>query len=224
MVSPIDILDTANIDKLIERLQQKGKSIKSFIMYRDPELRLTLWYSLGFLAKKYLTMSEKLLKKDEEYQSTHFAKKANTTRRVCKAVFKTVPDEDYYTGMFKECPKVATKVPQEQLQQMAAFCAENVQFPEDMPTDAKNLIKVLKEGVRRRHELSFMRKYARIINGLIEEYKENPDKLTTLYELLILLDMVREVSKMLKEKGKEEKDPMAGFNVEEEDDESSPQD
>lgn len=197
----------------MERLQEKGKSIKTFLQYRDPELRLTLWFSLGYLAKRYLTMSEEFMKAGKEYETNHFAKKAATTRRVCIAVFKSAPDEDYYTGAFKECKKVATKVPQEQLQQMAAFCAENLQVPEDMPQDAKTLIKTIKEGLKKRRGLSFIRKYARTINGLLKEYEENPDKLATLYELLLLLDMVLEVSKMIKEKG-EEAGPLPGFKVE----------
>ncbi|MBI1973666.1 hypothetical protein HYS54_02535 [Candidatus Micrarchaeota archaeon] len=198
MVGIKTFLPLLDVNQLFEQLQREGKSIRSFLLYRDPDFRITLFFALGFYADMYLQMVEDALKKKKQYEASSFAKKAEQARALSRAVFGKLPDKDYYSGGFKPDHDVVTSVPQDQLLQVAQFSVANVQLPPELVQDFKAVGRELQKQFRAPHKGQTAGAYVDSLSALARKYRERPDDLQTVLELFLLLNVVEQTLELLK--------------------------
>jgi hypothetical protein len=219
-------IDLDFVDSFIEKLRLEARAAKSFLKYREPDQRMLLYLSLGFLSDSYLQAAEEALKQGKGYEATHFTAKATTIRNVTHDTFGEVPEKDYYTGLYKVPKDIVTGMPNEQLQAMAQFCAGNIEMDENLLQDSKALGEELKKQFKVRRS-GIMLKYENVLRKAFNAVKEKPTKWGDIYELFLLLtniSMIMEaMEKKAAEEGKQKKDekgilrgekePLAGFKV-----------
>ena len=191
-------LPLLDVNELNSQLQKEGKTIRSFLLYRDPDFRLTLFFALGFYSEMYLQMSEDALKKRKQYEASNFAKKAEQSRAISRAVFGKTPQKDYYTSMFKPDRDVVAGVPQDQLMQVAQFAVSNVQLPPELMQDFKAVYAELSKQFKKPHKGQTAGSYVAALSKLARTYRERPDELQTVVELFILLNVVEQTLELLK--------------------------
>lgn len=201
-------------EDFVEKIRKESLELKDFLLHTEPEKKLLLFYSMGFLSDSYSMMAEEALKKNKEYEATYFSGKAAEVRQACNDIFGDFPEKEYYKELEYKIPKWANfKTPIEQIQQIAAFCATNLQISPETASDSKTLIKEVVELMKGHKRTGIERKYITVMKKKYEELKNKPAKMGTLYEMLLLLINVKQVIFLMSGKQKEEEESLPGFKV-----------
>lgn len=198
------MVELKELDFVLKQAKIGSDFFLNTVIKRNQEEKLLIFYSMGFLADQYISMSEDSLKKGEEYQATNFANKAEEIRQATKDIFGDVPEREYYKAIPFKIPRwYSGSMHPEQVVQLAQFCVSNVQPEEDVMSDEKLLYATirgkLKEHRRAFHDASGLE--YQCISVLRERFKmlaDKPPKLMGIYEMLLLLDVVDQVLDMVK--------------------------
>lgn len=188
-----------DIDLLFDKLARTGKQFRSFVYYRGPEAQLLIMYSLAYLEENYVKMAEESMKQKKEYEATYFSAKAVEIRNFCISIFGHFPDKDYYTDTFKMPKDMYVSIPNEILNQVAQFCASNIEVDEELAADQKLMVRELYKSIRTFRKISVIGKYASKLLLMLKEAQKKPPKLMDVYELTMLLANILEVQKAFKE-------------------------
>lgn len=199
------------LDKFVEGLDKQARALKSFLKYREPETRITIFFAFGLLADQYLALSEDALKKGKGAEATYFSGKAAAVRQYTADVFKEAPEKDYYTGIYKIPEDIVLSVKPEKILQVAQFCVSNIELPRvagepaaDAAGTAPAIRAELTKILRTQKTLGVFGKFSEVLLTAAKK-QENPDKLQTIFECAVLLSNVQQTSQALKETGAKQK-------------------
>ena len=196
-------MDASLIDKFIEDLKKHSEDLKNLIVYKDVEKRHVLHFAFAMLADNYINMSAQASAQGSDSEATYFSSKALYVRRMTKKIFGSMPEKDFYTGMYQMQEPAHVSI--EELHQFAMLAVQNIAPKQEIMNDKKALVKELERII------GFMPKTATIgsvVNAIREEfvrYKARPDKLGNVYELLLLAFNVEQIFQEIKKSEEEEK-------------------
>lgn len=202
-------------EDFVGKIRRESLELKDFLLHTEPEKKLLLFYSMGFLSDNYSIMAEESLKEDKEYEATYFSGKATEIRQACNDVFEDFPQKEYYKELEYKIPKWANyKTSVEQIQQIASFSATNLQINPEAASDSKTLVKEVNELMKGHKRTGIERRYISIMKKKFDELKNKPAKMSTLYEMLLLLINVKQVIFLMSGKEeKEEEENLPGFKI-----------
>lgn len=210
------VLSKDALEKLFELTRTEVFELKEFFLKGEPEKRLLLFYALGYLSDNYSQMSEDALKKKKDYEANHFSQKASEVLQTCDEIFDESPEREYYRELEYKIPKWAKfKTPIEQIQEVAKFCALNLPLDPDVLSNTKLLTGEIQKFLKDyKVKTGVESKYLEVLSEKFRGLREKPAKMSTLYEMLMLLDNVNQVIAMMEEeKKKSKKEPIAGFRT-----------
>ncbi len=188
-------------------LASKFKEFKSKLKYGRPDKLAIIYFALGYFYEQNSKIAEEALKKGEQYYATHYSARAMIIRRFTVDLFGKFPEKDYYLNMYKlPEPDIVLSMPPEVLHQIAQFCVQNIQVPEEVQ-DPRILKRELRELLRSYKGRYIERKYVNLLKVYYDYYKKDPMKLMLVLELLMLLmniDTVLQGIGEQKEEGEEE--------------------
>lgn len=192
------------IQDILGTMKVSADFLTNLFYHRDSEKKLLVFYSFAYLSDKYIKMSEESMKKKADYEVIYFASKAEEIRQSTMDIFGEYPEKEYYRSMPFKIPRwYRGKTIPMQIMQFAEFCAENVQPDPEVIQDEKILYTTLREMFKsHRHTFEDLSGVgASVISVLRERYKrliDKPPKLGGIYEMMLLMDVIEEVLKMLK--------------------------
>ncbi|GEM_PF-2494432 len=169
-------------------LLSKFKKFKSKFKYGEPDKRVLIYFALGYFYEQNNKIAEEALKKGEDsYYATHYSARAMIIRRFTMDLFGKFPEKDLYLNMYKlPEPDLVLSMPVEVLHQIAQFCVQNIQVPEEVQ-DPRILKRELMELLKEYKGRYISRRYVTILKYYAQHYMKDPLKLTLVLELLILL-------------------------------------
>ncbi len=210
-------------EQLVDEFKIETLTVADFMMQREADRRLLIFYALGFLSDGYSKQAEEALKAKKDYEATYFSGKASEVRQFCTDVFKDFPQREYYRELEYKIPrwgKIASPI--EQIQEIANFSATNIPIDADVLSNSKQLYEEVNDLLKKMPtptEIDAL--YIKQLKERFRELRDKPAKLGTVYELALLLDNIHEVIKMMSEEQKKKsKRPvrarhgeLAGFKV-----------
>jgi hypothetical protein len=210
-------------DRLVDQFKIETLTVADFLVQREADRKLLVFYSLGFLSDNYAEMTEDALKAKKDYEATYFSARASEIRQFCEDVFKDFPQKDYYRELEYKIPrwgKIMTPI--EQLQEIANFVATNLPLDSDILSNSKELQKEVGDKLKKLPTPTEVdAHYIQTLKQRYRELRDKPSKLGAAYELILLIENVHEVVKMLSEEQKKKskrparahRGELAGFKV-----------
>lgn len=193
-----------NPQKALEEIKSKPRELKNFLLQKSPDRKLLLYFSLGYLSDMYLDHAEQMMKKGRGFEADHFTGKATQIREITRHIFGQTPNKDVYTETLETPEKWQPNLSEQEIQEMAQFCVS--ELPETPQIrDVEKLREVITEKLGQYRKRGIVRKFVKQIKKSLDRWN-NPNKLSTLLELMFLLDNVNEVLEAIKEETQEEEE------------------
>lgn len=181
-------------------LASMGKTADSILklMRYEQNLRVLMQFSFAYLSDMYVQNAEALMKEQKADEANFFAARAAEVRRVADLVLGGLPEKNYYTGLYKIPKGVAVGLSEDDFNEFAAFCVNNMKVDESVSASLKSLRLGITKKLKTFPRRGFFRTYANVMRESYSKGFENPEKLSQAYELLVFAETVLEAFNSLK--------------------------
>lgn len=186
-----------DVNELLKTMGKTADSVAKLMRY-EQNLKVLMQFAFAYLSDMYVQNTEALMKEQKADEAGFFAARATEARRVAGLVFGGLPEKNYYSNLYKIPKGVPVGLSEDDFNEFAAFCVNNMRVDEEILSNVKKLRVEITKKLKALPHRGFFRAYAGVLREDYNKGFENPEKLAQVYELLVLAETVLEVSSSLK--------------------------